>query len=154
MTVSPSRMREDLRAIAQEADGERALQPLVTGGGSMNMVLIFARYGAPEIMNADQGSQFTSLAWTDRLKRAGARISMDGKGRCLDNIFIERLWRSLTYGCVYLHACEAGSQAKAAVGRWIAFCDHQRPRAAHGGQPPAVVSFNGIETDQQARRVA
>ena len=54
-------------------------------------------------MNTDQGSQFTSFAWTDRLKRAGTRISMDGKGRGLDNIFIERLWRSLKYECVYLH---------------------------------------------------
>jgi len=112
------------------------------------------RFGSPEIVNTDQGSQFTSFAWTDRLKRAGARISMDGKGRCLDNIFIERLWRSLKYECVYLHAWETGSQAKAGVGRWIAFYNHQRPHAAHGGQPPAVVYFSSIETDQQARRVA
>jgi putative transposase len=112
------------------------------------------RFGSPEIMNTDQGSQFTSFAWTDRLKRVGARISMDGKGRCLDNILIERLWRSLKYECVYLHAWETGSQTKAGVGRWIAFYNHQRPHAAHGGQPPAVVYFNAIETDQQARRVA
>lgn len=79
------------------------------------------RFGPPEIMNTDQGSQFTSFAWTDRLKRIGTRISMDGKGRCLDNIFIERLWRSLKYECVYLHAWETGSQARAGVGRWITF---------------------------------
>ena len=112
------------------------------------------RFGPPEIMNTDQGSQFTSFAWTDRLKRIGTRISMDGKGRCLDNIFIERLWRSLKYECVYLHAWETGSQAKAGVGRWITFYNHQRPHAAHGGQPPAVVYFNQIETDQQGQRVA
>ena len=112
------------------------------------------RFDAPGIMNTDQGSQFTSFAWTDRLKRAGTRISMDGKGRCLDNIFIERLWRSLKYECVYLHAWETGSQAKAGVGRWITFYNHQRPHAAHGGQPPAVVYFNQIETDQQGQRVA
>jgi putative transposase len=75
------------------------------------------KFGPPEIMNTDQGSQFASFAWTDRLKRIGARISMDGKGRCLDNIFIERLWRSLKYECVYLHAKETGSQAKAGIGR-------------------------------------
>ena len=63
-----------------------------------------ARFGPPEIMNTDQGSQFTSFAWTDRLRRSGVRISMDGKGRFLDNIFVERLWRSLKYECVYLHA--------------------------------------------------
>jgi putative transposase len=112
------------------------------------------RFGPPEIMNTDQGSQFTSFAWTDRLKRVGARISMDGKGRCIDNIFIERLWRSLKYECVYLHAWETGSQAKAEIGRWMIFYNRQRPHAAHGGQPPAVVYWNRIETDQQAQRVA
>ena len=75
------------------------------------------KFGPPEIMNTDQGSQFTSFDWTDRLKRAKTKISMDGKARYLDNIFIERLWRSLKYECVYLHAWETGSQAKADVGR-------------------------------------
>ena len=79
---------------------------------------------------------------------------MDGKGRCLDNIFIERLWRSLKYECVYLHAWETGSQAKAGIGRWIIFYNHHRPHTPHGGQPPAVVYFNSIETDQQAQAVA
>ncbi|MFC0813534.1 IS3 family transposase [Paracoccus panacisoli] len=112
------------------------------------------KFGPPEIMNTDQGSQFTSFAWTDRLKRVGTRISMDGKGRCIDNIFIERLWRSLKYECVYLHAWETGSQAKASIGRWIAFYNHHRPHTAHRGQPPAVVYFNTIETDQQVQAVA
>ncbi|TFL17393.1 transposase, partial [Jannaschia formosa] len=76
------------------------------------------------------------------------------KGRCIDNIFIERLWRSLKYECVYLHAWETGSQAKAGVARWITFYNHQRPHAAHGGQPPAVVYFDGIQTDQQVQAVA
>jgi len=76
------------------------------------------------------------------------------KARYLDNIVIERLWRSLKYECVYLHAWETGSQARAGVGRWITFYNHQRPHAAHGGQPPAVVYFNAIETDQQVQAVA
>jgi putative transposase len=112
------------------------------------------KFGPPEIMNTDQGSQFTSFDWTDRLKRAKTKISMDGKARYLDNIFIERLWRSLKYECVYLHAWETGSQAKAGVGRWITFYNHQRPHAAHGGQPPAVVYFNATQTDQQVQAVA
>ena len=112
------------------------------------------KFGPPEIMNTDQGSQFTSFDWTDRLKRAKTKISMDGKARYLDNIFIERLWRSLKYECVYLHAWETGSQAKAGVGRWITFYNHQRPHAAHGGHPPAMVYFNAIETDQQVQAVA
>ena len=61
------------------------------------------RYGPPEIFNTDQGSQFTSLEFTSVLKDAGIAISMDGRGRCMDNIFIERLWRSLKYEAVYLH---------------------------------------------------
>ena len=104
-----------------------------------------------------QGSQFTSFAWTDRLRRSGVRISMDGKGvrkRTLDNIFIERLWRALKYECVYLHAWDTGSQAKSAIGRWMTFYNHRRPHTAHGGQPPAVVYFNSIETDQQTKAVA
>jgi len=68
------------------------------------------RSGPPEIMNTDQGSRFTSFVWTDRLRRIRTRISMDGKGRCFDNVFIERLWRSLKHECVYLHAWETGSQ--------------------------------------------
>ena len=79
------------------------------------------KFGPPEIMNTDQGSQFTSLAWTDRLRRSDVRISMDGKGRFLDNIFVERLWPSLTYECVCLHAWETGSEAKTGVRKWIDF---------------------------------
>ena len=74
------------------------------------------RYGPPEIFNTDQGSQFTSWAWTERLRDAGVRISMDGRGRFLDNIFIERLWRSLKYECVYLHAFAGGNEARNGIG--------------------------------------
>ena len=69
-------------------------------------------YGPPEIFNSDQGSQFTSVDFTDVLKGAGIRISMDGKGRWMDNVFIERLWRSLKYECVYLSEFATGSQAR------------------------------------------
>ena len=113
--------------------------------------------GPPEIMNTDQGSQFTSFAWTDRLRRSAVRISMDGKGRFLDNIFVERLWRSLKYECVYLHAWESGSEAKAGVRKWIEFYNHKRPHTALGGKPPAVVYWHtsGITNpDQQEQRVA
>jgi len=82
------------------------------------------KFGSPDIMNTDQGSQFTSFVWTDRLRRSNVRISMDGKGRFLDNIFVERLWRSLKYECVYLHAWETGSETKAGVRKWIEFYNH------------------------------
>ena len=116
-----------------------------------------ARFGPPEIMNTDQGSQFTSFAWADQLRRSGVRISMDGKGRFLDNIFVERLWRSLKYECVYLHAWETGSEAKAGVGRWIEFYNRKRPHSALGGRPPAVVYWlrkDDNQPDQQEQRVA
>lgn len=114
------------------------------------------KFGLPGIMNTDQGSQFTSFAWTDRLRRLGVRISMDGKERFLDNIFVERLWRSLKYECVYLHAWETGSQAKAGIGKWIEFYNNRRPHSALGGRPPAVVYWKRIENqpDQQTQRVA
>ena len=97
------------------------------------------RYGAPEIFNTDQGSQFTSWAWTQRLKEAGVRISMDGRGRFLDNIFIERLWRSLKYECIYLHAFSGGRDARQGIGNWMIFYNHRRPHAAHGGETPVGV---------------
>lgn len=115
------------------------------------------KFGLPEIMNTDQGSQFTSFAWTDRLRRSGVRISMDGKGRFLDDIFVERLWRSLKYECVYLHAWETGSEAKAGVRKWIDFYNHKRPHSALGGKPPAVIYWQRNEAtqpDQQMQRVA
>ena len=82
---------------------------------------------------------------------------MDGKGRFLDNIFVERLWRSLKYECVYLHAWETGSEAKAGVGKWIEFYNRKRPHSALGVQPPAVIYWQRNETtqtDQQVQRVA
>ncbi|NOC43901.1 IS3 family transposase [Ruegeria sp. HKCCD7559] len=116
-----------------------------------------ARFGPPEIMNTDQGSQFTSFAWTDRLRRSCVRISMDGKGRFLDNIFVERLWRSLKYECVYLHAWETGSEARTGVGKWIEFYNRKRPHSALGGKPPAVVYWlrkDVTQPGQQEQRVA
>ncbi len=115
------------------------------------------RFGPPDIMNSDQGSQFTSFAWTDRLRRSGIRISMDGKGRSLDNIFIERLWRTLKYECVYLHARETGSQARVGVRNWMEFYNYHRPHKALGGRPPAVLYSRQIEVtqpDQQEQRRA
>ena len=94
------------------------------------------RYGRPEIFNTDQGSQFTSLAFTGVLKAAGVRISMDGRGRWMDNVFIERLWRSLKYECVYLNAFETGSEARVGIGRWIGYYNADRPHSALGGLTP------------------
>jgi putative transposase len=97
------------------------------------------RYGKPDIFNTDQGSQFTSFGFTKILKDAGIRISMDGRGRWMDNVFIERLWRSLKYECVFLNAFETGSEARAGIGRWIGYYNADRPHSAFAGRTPDEV---------------
>ncbi|MFT9159652.1 MAG: IS3 family transposase [Acetobacter sp.] len=95
------------------------------------------RYGAPEIFNTDQGAQqFTTPRFTDVLQARQIRISMDGRGRWLDNVFIERLWRSLKYECVYLHAFEVGSELRVGLISWIAHYNGQRPHSALAGRTP------------------
>ena len=96
-----------------------------------------SRHGTPEIFNTDQGSQFTSVAFTGRLQAVGIQISMDGRGRCMDNIFIERLWRSLKYEAVYLHELTDGLTARRVIGEWIGFYTTERPHSALGGRTPA-----------------
>ena len=95
------------------------------------------RYGRPEIFNTDQGSQFTAEDFTSVLLEGGVKISMDGRGRCLDNVFVERLWRSLKYEEVYLYAYETVSAARAGIGRYFDFFNDERPHSALGYQTPA-----------------
>jgi putative transposase len=99
------------------------------------------KYGKPEIFNTDQGSQFTSVAFTDRLKQEGIAISMDGKGRWADNVFVERFWRSLKYEEVYLHAYETVSAARTGIGRYIDFFNQLRPHSRLNRQTPDQVYF-------------
>jgi putative transposase len=96
-----------------------------------------ARHGPPEIFNTDQGAQFTSPRFTGVLLDAKVRISMDGKGRWMDNVFIERLWRSLKYECIYLRAFETGSELRAGLRAWIDYYNAHRPHSALGGKTPA-----------------
>jgi len=96
--------------------------------GALEEALV--RYGRPEIFNTDQGSQFTSEAFTGALCDAGIRISMDGKGRWMDNVFIERLWRSLKYECVYLREFESGHDAHREIGCWLEYYNTERPHSA------------------------
>ena len=106
-----------------------------------------SRNGRPEIFNTDQGSQFTSLTFTGHLQAAGIRISMDGRGRCMDNVFIERLWRSLKYEAVYLHELADGFEAERVIGDWIAFYNTERPHSAHAGRTPAEAYRDGRPMD-------
>lgn len=97
------------------------------------------RFGRPDIFNTDQGSQFTSPRFTGVLQEAGVRISRDGRGRWMDNVFIERLWRSLKYECVYLHAFETGSELRAGLLRWIGYYNARRPHSSLAGRTPDEV---------------
>lgn len=89
-----------------------------------------AKHGQPETMNTCQGSQFSGSAWTTTLTEAGVRNSMDGRGRYLDNIFIERLWRSLKQEAIYLEEINYGFQARRVIKDWIAFYNTERPHSA------------------------
>ena len=101
------------------------------------------RHGQPEIFNTDQGVQFTSTAFVDELADRGVRISMDGKGRYLDNIFIERLWRSLKYEEVYLKAYASVAEARRSLGTWLGFYNDERPHQSLDYQTPREV-FEGV----------
>jgi putative transposase len=101
-------------------------------------------HGPPEIFNTDQGSQFSAARWIARLKAEAIRISMDGKGRCLDNVFVERLWRSLKYEEVYPKDHEDVSAARNGIGGWFRFYNFERPHHAHHGLPPMPVYRNQL----------
>jgi putative transposase len=103
-----------------------------------------ARYGKPEIFNTDQGSQFTSGDFTGVLSKAEVRISMDGRGRWMDNVFIERLWRSLKYEDIYLKGYADGREAKAGIAHWVAFYNNRRPHQALGHRTPMAVWRDAI----------
>ena len=103
-----------------------------------------ARFGRPEIFNTDQGSQFTSAAFTGTLAAAGVRISMAGRGRWLDNVFIERLWRSLKYEDIYLKGYADGRAARAGIGLWMAFYNRYRPHQGLGNRTPLAVWREGV----------
>jgi putative transposase len=103
-----------------------------------------ARHGKPEIFNTDQGSQFTSVAFTDVLKAAGVAISMDGKGAWRDNVFVERLWRSVKYEEVYLRAYASVSEARASLGRYLSFYNSRRPHSSLDRQTPDQAYFNAL----------
>jgi putative transposase len=103
------------------------------------------RQGQPEIFNTDQGAQFTSRDFTARLKRGGIRISMDGCGRALDKVFVERLWRTVKYEEVYLRDDQTVGDARQGLGRYFAFYHEERLHQALGYRTPAGTS-RGVST--------
>lgn len=103
-----------------------------------------AKFGRPEIFNTDQGAQFTSEEWISTLEGAGVAISMDGKGRWIDNVFVERLWRSVKYEEVYLHGYANGTEARAALTRYFGFYNTRRSHQSHDYRTPDEVYFAAL----------
>jgi putative transposase len=103
-----------------------------------------ARWGAPEIVNTDQGSQFSGAEFVAEVKRIGARQSMDGRGCWRDNVFVERLWKSVKYEEVYLRAYDSVGAARVALTRYLAFYNTRRPHQSHEGRTPDMVYFGSL----------
>jgi putative transposase len=110
------------------------------------------QHGKPKIFNTDQGAQFTSAAFTGKLEAAGVAISMDGRGRFMDNIFIERLWRSIKYEEVHLKAYADGREARAGVSWWMTFYNFRRPHQAMDNQMPMAVWRAGMDKIEAAAK--
>jgi putative transposase len=110
----------------------------------------FASYGQPDIFNTDQGSQFTSTDFTGALSEKGIQISMDGKGCWRDNVFVERVWRSIKYEEVYLHAYDSVRDAKQGISRYIDLYNQRRPHSKLGKQTPDEYYFGQLAAPQQA----
>jgi putative transposase len=108
------------------------------------------KYGRPEIFNTDQGSQFTSTEFTRVLQANDIRISMDGKGRWVDNVFVERLWKSVKYEHVYLHAYESVYEARQQLANYFEFYNTRRPHSSLGGQTPNTAYFQNNQFNQAA----
>lgn len=100
--------------------------------------------GRPEILNSDQGSHFTSPKYIQLVESAGSRVSMDGKGRVFDNIFTERLWKTIKYECVYLQEFETPREARKVIGEYIEFYNHRRLHQSLGYRTPAQVHFENV----------
>jgi putative transposase len=108
------------------------------------------RHGKPEIFNTDQGSQFTSQEFVGLIQSHGIQVSMDGKGRWVDNVFVERLWKSVKYEEVYLHAYDTVSQAREGLQRYFKFYNERRPHSSLDGKTPDSVYFNSLPLQKAA----
>ena len=108
------------------------------------------RYGTPDIFNTDQGSQFTSTDFVDLIQGRGMQLSMDGKGRWVDNVFVERLWKSVKYEEVYLHAYDSVAQAKQGLERYFRFYNQRSPHSSLDGKTPDSVYCNSLPLPQAA----
>lgn len=119
------------------------LSNTLDGSFCVDMLEEALRRGRPEVFNTDQGVQFTASAWTGRLESSGVAVSMDGKGRCLDNVFVERLWRTVTYEEVYLHRYETVPQLAKGLKRYFVYYNEERLHQSLDYRTPAAVYWEG-----------
>jgi len=115
------------------------LSNTLDGSFCLDMLEEALRSGRPEVFNTDQGVQFTSQAWIGRVESAGVAVSMDGRGRCLDNVFVERLWRSVKYEDVYLHGYVGAPELRTGLGRYFPFYNEERPHQSLEYRTPGEV---------------
>ncbi len=115
------------------------LSNTLDGSFCLDMLEEALHSGRPEVFNTDQGVQFTSQAWTSRVELAGAAVSMDGRGRCLDNVFVERLWRSVKYEDIYLHGYAGAPELCSCLGRYFPFYNEERPHQSLEYRTPGEV---------------
>jgi putative transposase len=145
------------KVLSWRVSNSEPCTPLVRGQGRAHadfcvdaLQEAIGKYGPPEIMNTDQGSQFTGSDWITALTDAGVRVSMDGRGRYLDNIFIERLWRSLKYEAVYLQDIADGFAAQRVIDDWMNFYNRERPHSALGKATPDEAYGNEMDIRKAA----
>jgi putative transposase len=138
----PENIRSDKRWTCFHAI--RAGQRGPRSGQTPRRKAIWYRYGAPEIFNTDQGVQFTAAAFIAQLQAGGIQVSMDGKGRFLDNIFIERLWRSLKYEEIFLKAYGSVAEARLGINAWMKFYNEERKHQALGYRTPREIFADSI----------
>jgi putative transposase len=119
------------------------LSNTLDGSFCMEMLEECLGHGRPHIFNTDQGTQFTARAWTERLESAGVAVSMDGRGRCLDNVFVERLWRSVKWENVYLHCYAGARELREGLTWYFRFYNEERPHQSLDGRTPAEVYWEG-----------
>ncbi len=121
------------------------------GSFCLDMLEEALRRGRPEVFNTDRGVQFTAAAWTGRLESAGVAVSMDGKGRCLDNVFVERLWRSVKYEDLYVWRYESVPELRRGLERYFGYYNEERLHQALDYRTPAGVYREGRAAGQRAR---
>ncbi len=128
-----------------------AFSPFLDTHMCLEALQMALKEGEPEIINSDQGCQFTSKVWCETLMKNGIKISMDGKGRWMDNVYVERLWRTIKWEAVYLHSFETIAQAKTVLAQYIIFYNQERPHQSLNYKKPENVYYENRVRKEQSK---